>query len=358
MTAEPITVLSATGKVPKKSRPALDERELVELYVEMQRIRIFDRRMLALQRQGRIGFYGPVRGQEAAIVASWKACKDQDWIVPALREGAIAMLRGLPQEIAIAQLIGNGADVCKGRQMPCHYTLRKGQYVSMSSVIGTQISHATGLAMAAKYSKTDEVVLGYLGDGATSANDFHAGLNFAGVYKSPVVFICQNNQWSISVPFAKQTAVDSVAVKAKAYGMPGIRVDGNDVLACYQVVRDAVDRARRGDGPTLVEAITFRQLGHSSSDDPTRYRDEEDVAKWADTDPIDRYRLFLDREGLWSDEQEAELVDRLDGEIGGKIREAESAPQLDKNTLVTDVFAEVDPRLQDHFRTATKDANS
>lgn len=349
---EPITVLGASSKVPKKARPQLGNEELVELYVEMQRIRIFDRRMLALQRQGRIGFYGPVKGQEATVVASWKACADTDWIVPALREGAIAMLRGLPYDIAIAQLIGNELDVCKGRQMPCHYTLREGRYVSMSSVIGTQISHATGLAMAAKYRGSDEVVLGYLGDGATSSNDFHSGLNFAGVYRSPVVFICQNNQWSISVPFSKQTAVDNVAVKAKAYGIPGIRVDGNDVLACYQVVHDAVERARRGDGPTLVEAVTFRQLGHSSSDDPTRYRDEAEVEAWADKDPIERYRRFLEREKLWDDEREAELKDRLDGEIAAAIRTAEAAPKLDDGTLITDVFAEVDPRLQRHYESA------
>lgn len=351
---EPITVLGAAGKVPKKARPALTDEELIELYVEMQRIRIFDRRMLALQRQGRIGFYGPVKGQEATVVASWKACEDRDWIVPALREGSIAMLRGLSYELAIAQLIGNDLDVCKGRQMPCHYTLREGRYVSMSSVIGTQISHATGIAMAAKYKGSDEVVLGYLGDGATSANDFHSGLNFAGVYRSPVVFICQNNQWSISVPFSKQTAVDNVAIKAKAYGIPGIRVDGNDVLACYQVVHDAIERARRGDGPTLVEAVTFRQLGHSSSDDPTRYRDEAEVEAWLEKDPIERYRAFLERESLWDDERDAELKDRLDGEIATAIRIAEAAPKIDEASMITDVFADVDDRLAEHFESARK----
>lgn len=353
---EPITLLGATSKVAKKLRPALDDAELVELYEEMLRIRIFDRRMLALQRQGRIGFYGPVKGQEAAIVASWKAAEERDWIVPALREGSIAMLRGLPQELAIAQLIGNSLDKCQGRQMPCHYTFKQGRYVAMSSVIGTQISHATGMAMAAKYKKTGEVVLGYLGDGATSANDFHCGLNFAAVYKAPVVFICQNNHWSISVPFSKQTKVDNVAIKAKAYGMPGLRVDGNDVLATYQVVREAIQHARQGGGPTLVEAVTYRQLGHSSSDDPTRYRDEVEVEAWSAKDPLERYRRFLVNEGLWDDTHEAEFVDRIDGEVAKKIREAEAAAHVSPDSLVTDVFERVDPRLSEHFRIATQES--
>ncbi|MCA8971347.1 MAG: 3-methyl-2-oxobutanoate dehydrogenase [Planctomycetes bacterium] len=353
--SEPITVLGTKSKVGKKARPDLSDAELVSLYEEMVRIRIFDRRMLALQRQGRIGFYGPVKGQEATIVATWKAADERDWIVPALREGAIAMLRGLPQELAIAQLIGNDLDVCRGRQMPCHYTLKEGRYVAMSSVIGTQISHATGLAMAAKYAKSGEAVLGYLGDGATSANDFHAGLNFAAVFKAPVVFVCQNNQWSISVPFEKQTAVDNVAIKASAYGMPGVRVDGNDVLATYQVVRDALERAKRGDGPTLVEAVTYRQLGHSSSDDPTRYRDEGKVADWIAKDPVERYRRFLEHEGLWDESKESEFVDRVDGEIAKKVREAEAASPVSADSLITDVFHDVDPRLQEHFRIATSD---
>ncbi|MAE77835.1 MAG: 3-methyl-2-oxobutanoate dehydrogenase [Planctomycetes bacterium] len=347
---ELIGILSETGKVPKRRLPDLDGEAFVELYRDMVRIRVFDKRMLALQRQGRIGFYGPVKGQEATIVACARAVGSTDWIVPALREGAIAMMRGLPLEFAVAQLIGNDMDLCKGRQMPCHYTWSKGRYVAMSSVIGTQITHATGLAMAAKYSERDEVVLGFLGDGATSSNDFHSGLNFAAVYSAPVVFVCQNNQWSISVPFSQQTATETVAVKAKAYGMPARRVDGNDVLAVLDVVGRAVGRARGGDGPTLVEAVTYRQLGHSSSDDPTRYRDDAEVKAWLARDPIARYRKFLDVEGLWDDERDTEFVDEVDGEISRVVREAEAAPPLDPRTLTSDVFARTDPRLEEHFR--------
>jgi pyruvate dehydrogenase E1 component alpha subunit/2-oxoisovalerate dehydrogenase E1 component alpha subunit len=338
------------ARVKRQDLAGISTEELVDFYRLMLEIRIFDRRMLALQRQGRIGFYGPVKGQEATIVACQAASAPQDWILPALREGAIAMMRGLPLDLAIAQLVGNSRDLCKGRQMPCHYTWREGNYVTMSSVIGTQISHATGVAMAAKYRRTDEVVLGFLGDGATSSSDFHCGLNFAAVYRAPVVFICQNNQWSISVPFRQQTAVDSVAVKAKAYGMPGVRVDGNDVLAVFRVVGDALARARKGDGPTLVEAVTYRQLGHSSSDDPTRYRDEPEVRLWEARDPIKRYRLFLESESLWDEAKEAEFIDAVDGEVARAVREVEAAPPLDPGTLITDVFADIDPRLARHAR--------
>src|SRR5690606_831865 len=182
-----LSVLRDDGSVPEDRDPEIDDARRLWLYEAMVRVREFDRRMLVLQRQGRIGFYGPILGQEAATVGSVAAFEDRDWIFPALREGAAALMRGLPLEIAIAQLIGNGLDRCKGRQMPCHYTFREGNYYGMSSVIGTQITHAVGAAMAAKLRRDETVVAGYLGDGATSANDFHAGMNFAAVYRAPVV---------------------------------------------------------------------------------------------------------------------------------------------------------------------------
>jgi TPP-dependent pyruvate/acetoin dehydrogenase alpha subunit len=352
MTERPIQILDDKGKALRGRLPKLKDEEYLDFYREMQKIRIFDHRMLALQRQGRIGFYGPVKGQEGTVVGCAKAAREQDWILPALREGAIALMRGLPLDLAIAQLIGNDLDLCKGRQMPCHYTWRKGNYVSMSSVIGTQISHATGVAMAAKYRKTDEAVLGFMGDGATSSNDFHAGLNFAAVYKAPVVFVCQNNQWSISVPFEKQTASKSIAAKAKAYGMPGVRVDGNDPLAVFEVVSAALDRARAGEGPTLVEALTFRLLGHSSSDDPTRYRDDALVKEWEAKEPVARYRAFLESKKLWDEDKEAALLDEIAGEINKAIRKAEAASPVDPKTMIEDVFVNPDARLVEEFERA------
>jgi pyruvate dehydrogenase E1 component alpha subunit len=326
--------------------PELSDDTLAYLYRTMVQVREFDRRMLVLQRQGRIGFYGPILGQEAATVGSVAAVEPQDWVFPALREGAAAMMRGLSLTEAIAQLIGNARDRCKGRQMPCHYTYREGRYVSMSSVIGTQISHAVGAAMASRIRGDDVVVLGYMGDGATSANDFHAGMNFAGVMKAPVILFCQNNQWAISVPVSRQHASETIAIKSKAYGIPSVRVDGNDVLAVYEVTRAAAERARAGEGPTFIEALTYRRLGHSSSDDPSRYRDEAEVAAWEKRDPVARMRRFLEQRGSWDDAAEQELQDRIAREVSEAIRVAEDADKPPLDSLITDVYAEVPPALR------------
>ena len=344
-----VRLLEDDGTVAKGRDPNLPADVLLFLYEQMVQVREFDRRMLMLQRQGRIGFYGPILGQEAATVGSVAALEARDWVFPALREGAAAMMRGLPLTEAINQLIGNGQDRCKGRQMPCHYTFKEGNYYGMSSVIGTQVSHAVGAAMAARLRGDDVVVLGYLGDGATSANDFHCGMNFAAVFKSPCVIFCQNNQWAISVPISKQSASETLAQKGKAYGMPFVRVDGNDVLAVYSVTRDAVARARQGQGPTFIEAVTYRRLGHSSSDDPTRYRDEAEVKAWEKKDPVDRFRAYLTRRGLWNEAKETALQASIAQRVNAAIAAAEqNGPPADE-TLITDVYAQVTPQLREQL---------
>jgi len=344
-----VRLLEDDGTVQKGRDPNLPVDTLLFLYEQMVQVREFDRRMLMLQRQGRIGFYGPILGQEAATVGSVAALEPRDWIFPALREGAAAMMRGLSLTEAINQLIGNGADRCKGRQMPCHYTFKEGNYYGMSSVIGTQLSHAVGAAMAARIRGDDVVVLGYLGDGATSANDFHCGMNFAAVYQSPCVLFCQNNQWAISVPISKQSASETLAQKGKAYGMPYVRVDGNDVLAVYSVTKAAAERARAGQGPTFIEAVTYRRLGHSSSDDPTRYRDEAEVKAWEKKDPVDRFRAYLQKRGLWNDDKEAAFKEDIAQRVNAAIAAAEqNGPPADE-TLVTDVFATVPEPLKEQL---------
>jgi pyruvate dehydrogenase E1 component alpha subunit len=345
-----VRLLEDDGTVARGKDPNLPKDTLLFLYEQMVQVREFDRRMLMLQRQGRIGFYGPILGQEAATVGSVAALEARDWIFPALREGAAAMMRGLSLTEAINQLIGNGADRCKGRQMPCHYTFKEGHYYGMSSVIGTQLSHAVGAAMAARIRGDDVVVLGYLGDGATSANDFHCGMNFAAVYASPCVLFCQNNQWAISVPISKQSASETLAQKGKAYGMPFVRVDGNDVLAVYAVTREAAARARAGDGPTFIEAVTYRRLGHSSSDDPTRYRDEAEVKAWEKKDPVDRFRTYLTKRGLWSEAQEAAFKEDIAQRVNAAIAAAEANGPPADESLVTDVFAQVTPQLKEQLR--------
>jgi len=342
-----LQILSPTGEIEKSLLPELTDDQLVDLYKHMVRARAIDTRMLALQRQGRIGFYGTCRGQEAATVGSGAAIGDQDWVFPALREGVVLLMRGFSMEQYMGQLVGCALDPTHGRQMPCHFSSREHRFVSLSSVIGTQISQAMGAAWGAKIKGDKTVVVGYMGDGATSSTDFHAALTFGAVHKVPAVFVCQNNQWAISVPFSKQTASDGIASKAEAYGMPGVAVDGNDVLAVYRVTLEAIDRARAGEGPTLIEAITYRQEGHSSSDDPTRYRDADVHEEWMKKDPIRRYRTYLELEGLVTEELDREIEAEAKAAVNEAIAVAEKSPPPDIATLFTDVYAELTPALRE-----------
>lgn len=307
--------------------PALAKRPedalLRKLYLAMLQNRELDTRMLRLQRQGRIAFYGAATGQEAAIVGCAAAFEAQDWIFPALREGGVALWRGFPLEQYISQNVGSALDATSGRQMPSHYCSREQLYVSLSSPIGTQLPQAVGVGYGIKLRRTSQVVAAFMGDGATSEPDFHAALTFAGVWKVPVVFICVNNQWAISVPSHRQSAADSFAVRAQAYGFPGVRVDGNDVLAVRAAATQAAERARAGEGPTLIEAVTYRRGGHSSSDDPSKYRDESLVPAWQLKDPIERFRAYLTGEGIWTQAWE----DAWREEFGQRFKQAVAAAE-------------------------------
>ena len=343
------------GLVGPDGREALgkvgDRRDLARRFLEAMLFqRALDQRMLNLQRQGRIGFYGTAKGQEGATLGSGAAFDADDWVFPALREGAIALWRGMPLEKYVAQCYGNGIDPTHGRQMPCHYSDGPRHYVSLSSPIATQVTHAAGAARAAQIRGDKVVVGGYLGDGATSENDFHAGLNFAGVWKAPVVFVCQNNQWAISVPVSKQTASETIAVKAEAYGMPGVRVDGNDVLACYVATKSAVDRARAGLGPTFLECLTYRLGGHSSSDDPTKYRDEREAASWEKKDPLLRHRAWLTARGEWDADREEGFLAQAGRKITETIEAVEKGSPPAIETLFSDVYESMPAHLADQMR--------
>ena len=261
-----------------------------------------------------------------------------DWVFPALREGGAALMRGMPVSRYIAQLMGNAHDEQKGHQQPMHFSFREANHVSLSSPIATQVPQAVGAARAIQVRGAPHVVLGYMGDGATSEHDFHVALTFAGVWRSPVVLFCQNNGWAISVPTSAQTASKTIAIKARGYGMRGVRVDGNDLLAVVAATREAVARARRGEGPTFIEAVTYRRLGHSSSDDPSVYRDPAEVAEWEKKDPLDRMRRHLDVLGIWDDERETALEERLNEEVTREIREAELSGPPAFETIVEDVY--------------------
>lgn len=348
--AKPKRLTPSKTPAPKRSAPvaalrtntsgagAMSVEQMLEVYHAMMRIRVLDERMMTLQRQGRIGFYGACTGQEAATIVSAYALRASDWVFPALREAGVMLMRGFELVPYLAQVFGNSGDVTKGRQMPSHQAARSVNQVSWSSVIGTQLPQAVGAALAAKLQKHDTVVMAYLGDGATSSNDFHVAMNFAGVFKVPVVFVCQNNHWSISVPTHHQTASESIAIKAQAYGFPGVKCDGNDVEAVYAAVSQAVDRARRGEGPTLVECETYRIGAHSSSDDPTRYRDPNEVEEWKRKDPIDRCRQKLIALKVWSLERDEQLRAQLTDEVNAAIKAAESLPNPPVDSLFEDVY--------------------
>ncbi len=319
--------------------PGLSDEDVIRLFEQMLLVRTLDERCLKLQRQGRIAFYGMAKGQEAATVGSAWCIRKNDWLFPALREGGAALLRGMPVSRYIAQLMGNSLDEQKGHQQPMHFSFRAANHVSLSSPIATQVPQAVGAARAAQIRGDDEIVLGYLGDGATSEHDFHVGMTFAAVWKCPVVLFCQNNGWAISVPVSAQTASKTIAVKARGYGMPGVRIDGNDLLAVVAATRDAVERARRGEGPTFIEAVTYRRMGHSSSDDPTIYRDEAEVAEWEAKDPIDRMRRYLEKRGIWDEAKETECLARQNELVSQEIQEAEKAGPPAFESMIADVYA-------------------
>lgn len=333
-------ILTLDGKLRAKTAPPdLTPEELIFLYRCMLRVRAIDEKLMTLQRQGRVGFYGACTGQEAAAVGSGYALNDDDWIFPGLREGGVALMRGMSLRKYVAQVMGNSADLLKGRQMPCHYSDRSIHYVSWSSCIGTQIPHAVGTAWAMKAQGKKTISMAYFGDGATSEGDFHVAMNFAGVFSLPVVFFCQNNQWAISVPVELQTASESIAVKAEAYGFEGLQVDGNDVLAVYQTTKEAAEKARQGKGPTLIEALTYRMGAHSSSDDPSRYRDESITEKWKRKDPIFRLERYLLSQQIVDDGKIEDYRKEFNQEIGSVVEEMETCPPPAPETLFEDVYS-------------------
>ncbi len=333
-----VRVLGDGGQVEKDKDPGLSENDLLTLYRTMLLTRLIDERMVKFQRQGRIGFYIGSMGEEAAIVGSAFAMGRQDWLVPCYRELGAAFLRGFSLREFICQLFGNAEDLIKGRQMPNHYASCRLRMLSISSPVATQIPHAVGIAMAAKIRKTTEVVLVYLGEGATSEADFHTSMNFAGVFKTPCVFVCRNNQWAISVPRNKQTASESIAIKASAYGFEGVQVDGNDVLAVYATTKEAFEKARRGGGPTLIEAFTYRMGPHSTSDDPRVYRTDDEVGEWKKRDPLLRFRQYLEKRKLWDREQDERLTRDLNHEILSTLKEVEKIGPPPPESLFEDVF--------------------
>jgi pyruvate dehydrogenase E1 component alpha subunit len=271
---EYLSILDEKGKLDTKLDPKIPAEQLLKLHRTMLLGRRFDERLLSLQRQGRIGTFAPITGQEASQVGAVAALRPSDWMVPSFRETVAEIWRGRTLESVILLFGGyneGGLVEDERNDLP------------MSVPVGSQVLHAVGLGWAMKYRGKDDVAMTFFGDGGTSEGDFHEGLNFAAVYRAPVIFVCQNNQWAISIPRSKQTLSKTIAQKAVAYGMPGMQVDGNDVLAVYAGAKEAVERARSGGGPTLIECVTYRMMMHTTADDPKRYRTEKEVAGWRNT---------------------------------------------------------------------------
>ncbi len=309
-----LSILDEKGAFDAKLVPEIPEEILLKLYRTMVLARKFDERLLNLQRQGRIGTFPPCSGQEAAHLGAAAVLEPSDWFVPAFREAAAEIWRGRSLESII--IYNNGFS--EGVEIP-----QDSHDLPMSVPVGSQILHAVGLAWAAKYRKTDRVVMVFFGDGATSQGDFHEGLNFAGVFQTPTIFVCQNNQWAISLPRSKQTRSETIAQKALAYGMPGIQIDGNDILASYAAAQEAVQRARSGGGPTLIECVTYRMTMHTTADDPRRYRTEQEEEFWKQRDPIKRFQKYLSDRGLLAPEKIADIENAVLDEIQSAVDRAE-----------------------------------
>jgi pyruvate dehydrogenase E1 component alpha subunit len=333
-------VLDADGHVlPDAEVPDLSDETLVDLYRDMRVTRRFDERAVSLQRQGRIGTYAPSVGQEASAVASTHALADRDYVSYQYREHGAVVVRDLLADYLpywMGHESGNAAMVA-------------GNVVPLNIGVGSHIPHAVGLAWAASLRGDDTVVACHFGDGATSEGDFHEGLNFAGVFDTPSVFCCHNNGWAISIPEGEQTASDTFAEKAVAYGFDGVRVDGMDPLASYAVTREAVERARDpgsdGPRPTLLEFVEYRFGAHTTADDPGVYRDEDSVDRWRDLDPIPRYETFLRETGRIDDEGVQAIADEAD-EVVAEAVDAASAVESDPADLFADAYADPPPEVR------------
>jgi 2-oxoisovalerate dehydrogenase E1 component alpha subunit len=322
----------------------LTDADLLEMYRYVALARALDERMWILNRAGRIPFVISGQGHEGAQVAiAWPLTKGHDWIAPFYRSIATCLTFGMhPRDIMTAQYATAADPSSGGRQMPGHYGSHEHNLVSVSSPVATQLLHAVGIALAAKIRKTGQVAMTSMGEGSSNQGDVHEGLNFAAIHKLPFVFVVENNGYAISVPLARQVAGSSVADRAAGYGIPGVTVDGADVLACYAAARDAVARARAGEGPTLIEAKVMRLTAHSSDDQQTKYRSEEELAAERALDPLPLFRAQLRDAGVLDDEREAAIAAEIKTVVDDATDYAEAQPDPDPATATRYVYAEPD----------------
>ncbi|WP_206110062.1 pyruvate dehydrogenase (acetyl-transferring) E1 component subunit alpha [Paenibacillus albicereus] len=335
----PLTILSPEGEVVNPDlMPDLSDDQLKELMYRMVFTRTWDERAVNLGRQGRLGFYAPVSGQEASMIGSEFALNKDDFICPGYRDMPQLVWHGLPMYQAFLYSRGHQ----HGGQIP------EDVHVLMPQIIiGAQILHATGVAMAFKKRGEKRVAITYTGDGGSSEGDFYEGLNFAGVYKLPVIYTVQNNRYAITTPYEKQTAAQSIAHKALAAGIKGVQVDGMDVLAVYKAVSEAAERGRNGEGATLLELLTYRFRPHSMADDTTKYRTKDEEGEWSLKDPIIRFGKFLEKKGLWTEEDTARVKDEAKASVNEAIKKAEATEKMTVSGLIDTMFEHTPAHLEE-----------
>lgn len=343
---ETFQILNENGElVNEEAMPELSDEQLQELMRRMVYTRIWDQRAISLNRQGRLGFYAPVAGQEASMLGSQFALEKEDWILPGYRDVPQIVFQGLPLYQAFLWSRGH----YQGGQLPDGLNVLFPQII-----IGAQIIQAAGVALGLKRKGKENIAITYTGDGGASQGDFYEGMNFAGAYNAPAVFIVQNNRFAISVPVEKQSAAKTIAQKAVAAGIEGIQVDGMDVLAVYKATKDARDRALAGEGPSLIETLTYRYGPHTmAGDDPTRYRSSELDDEWTKKDPLVRFRKFLENKGLWNEEKENEVVEEAKADVKEAIKKADAAPKQKVTDLIGFMFEDLPANLREQMEEFT-----
>src|SRR3989344_2789692 len=335
---EYLQILKENGNCDKTLMLPLNKKQIKKMYEYMVLTRVFDDKALKLQRQGRLGTYAPTRGQEASQIGSAFAIQDEDMVFPAFRENGVFLVRRMPMEL-LFQFWGGDE---RGMNIPKNVNM-----FPIAITVGAQLLHAVGYSIAMKYKKKKAAAITYFGDGATSEGDFHEALNFAGVFNAPCVFICQNNQYAISVPVEEQTASETLAQKAIAYGFSGIKVDGNDVFAVYKATLEALKKARAGKGPTLIECYTYRIGDHTTSDDAKKYRKESEVKKWELKDPILRLKKYMKTMKMFSEKYENEVLKSAERSVENAVAKAESTARLKPEDIFDYTYASLTEELKE-----------
>ncbi len=346
---ERLEILDTEGRVDEAMMPAIDPGRFRDLYRDMVLMRAFDEKALKLQRQGRMGTWPPIKGQEAIQAGVASAMGEKDWLIPSFRDHGTMVLRGVPLHLVYAYWAGDERGSSFPEGVRCF---------PVAVPVGSQWQHGAGVGLSLKLRGEEAVAVTFGGDGSTSEGDFHEAVNCAGVLGTKTVFVIQNNQWAISVPIHQQTASETLAQKAHAYGVPGIQVDGNDVFAVYAAATEAIERARSGGGPSLIEAVTYRIGDHTTADDASRYREDDELKKWEARDPILRLRRFLVDQGLWDDNQEAVLLEEARDWVDAQVKVLEEMPPQQPEEIFTSMYAELPPHVAEQMEELLQEIGS